>query len=233
MSLYAIGDLHLSLSSDKPMNVFGEKWNNHTEKISEGFSQITDEDTVVICGDLSWGMSLDECLCDFKFIDSLPGNKIILKGNHDYFWTTAKKINEFFKQNDISSIKILHNNSFEYNDIAICGTRGWIDETAAINGVESHDKKIMDREAIRLETSLKSSENKDKYVFLHYPPIYNGYFGNEILDILKKYEVKLCCYGHIHGLGLKYIFQGPYGYTDFKCVSADFINFKPVKLICD
>ena len=140
MALYAIGDLHLSLSKNKPMDIFGDKWSGHTEKLRRGFSGLTDDDVCVICGDISWGMGLDETKEDFLFIDLLPGKKIILKGNHDYWWTTAAKAKRFFSENGIDSIDILHNNFFEYGDYAICGTRGWFYEEE--KGGE-HDAKIM------------------------------------------------------------------------------------------
>ena len=155
MALYAIGDLHLSMSSDKPMDVFGARWENHIEKLREGFSALTEDDVCVLCGDLSWGMSIDDCLDDFRFIASLPGKKIVLKGNHDYWWTTRAKAERFFAENGIEGIEILNNNCVMYDEkTAICGTRGWFyeEETGA-----AHDQKIMEREIGRLETSRKSS----------------------------------------------------------------------------
>ena len=227
MALYVLGDMHLSLGSDKPMDIFGDKWKNHTEKLSQSFSALNEDDVTVLCGDLSWGMSLEESLSDFLFVNSLPGKKIILKGNHDYWWNTASKIKSFFGEHGIDSIEILHNNCFFYNEYALCGTRGWFYEEE--KGTE-HDKKIMRREIMRLEASLKAGGEKKKLVFLHYPPIYMNYRCPEILEILKKYEVRLCCYGHIHGRGTAYAFNGWSGGTEFKLVSADFIDFCPVKL---
>ena len=125
MALYAIGDTHLSLYKDKPMDIFGPRWENHTEKLKNGFSQLDNDDLCVICGDISWGMGMEETKDDFLFIDSLPGKKLILKGNHDYWWSTAAKARRFFEENGISSIDIIHNNSYEYGEYAICGTRGW------------------------------------------------------------------------------------------------------------
>ena len=143
MALYAIGDLHLALGRDKPMNVFGDVWENHTEKLKRGFSKLNDDDVCVLCGDLSWSMGLEDALEDFLFIDSLPGRKIILKGNHDYWWSTATKAKKFFAAHGIATIEILNNNSFEYGDHAVCGTRGWFYEEEKGDG---HDKKIMLRE---------------------------------------------------------------------------------------
>ena len=228
MSLYAIGDLHLSLGTDKPMDVFGGRWENYVEKIKEGFSTLNDDDLTVICGDISWGMSLDETLEDFKFIDRLPGRKIILKGNHDYWWTTATKAKKFFAENDITTIDILHNNCFKYENIALCGTRGWFYEESK---GDEHDKKIMNREIMRLDASLKAAGEVEKYVFLHYPPKYYNYECPEILELLRNYGVRRCIYGHIHGSGCAFAFNGMYGNAKFDLVSADYIQFEPKKLL--
>ena len=228
MSLYAIGDLHLSLGTDKPMDVFGGRWENYVEKIKEGFSALNDDDLTVICGDISWGMSMDETLEDFKFIDRLPGKKIILKGNHDYWWTTATKAKKFFAENDITTIDILHNNCFKYENIALCGTRGWFYEESKGN---EHDKKVMNREIMRLDASLKAAGEGEKYVFMHYPPKYYNYEYPEILELLRKYDVRRCIYGHIHGSGCAFAFNGMYGNAKFDLVSADYIQFEPKKLL--
>lgn len=227
MALYAIGDTHLSLAKDKPMDIFGEKWSNHAEKLKIGFSGLNEDDVCVICGDLSWGMGLEDTCEDFRFIDSLPGKKIILKGNHDYWWSTASKAKSFFAANGIGSIDILHNNFFPYGDYAICGTRGWFYEEE--KGGE-HDKKIMRRELMRLEASLIAAGERPKLVFLHYPPVFMKYECREILELFRQYEVRLCCYGHIHGKGCAQAFNGWRGCTEFKLVSADHVDFTPVKL---
>ena len=222
--LYAIGDLHLSFSNDKPMDVFGENWKDHAEKLKKGFSALTDEDVTVLCGDLSWAMGLEEALEDFRFIEALPGKKTILKGNHDYWWSTAKKKKKLFAENGIGSIEILHNNAFSYGDYAICGTRGWFFEEE--HGLE-HDRKIMRREVMRLEASLQAAGERDKLVFLHYPPVYQRYECPEILELLERYEVKKCFYGHIHGKGIAGAFNGWRGRTEFRIVSADAVGFAP------
>lgn len=227
MSLFAIGDLHLSLGSDKPMGVFGEKWENHAEKLAEGFSCVRHEDTVVLCGDLSWGMNLEQSLEDFRFIDALPGKKIILKGNHDFWWTTASKTKRFFAENRIGSIEILHNNCFFYEDLAICGTRGWFYEEESDS---THDRKIMLREIGRLATSLNAAGEREKLVFLHYPPIFQKYECPEILALLKEHGVPLCCYGHIHGKGCRLAFNGWRDGTEFKLLSADHLDFTPFQI---
>jgi hypothetical protein len=229
MSLYAIGDLHLSLAADKPMTVFGGRWENYVEKIKDGFSLLNDDDICVICGDITWSMDLEGAREDFAFIEALPGRKIILKGNHDYWWTTASKAYKFFEQNGFTTMDVLNNNFFPIGeDIAVCGTRGWFYEEESGT---AHDKKIMQRELGRLETSLKAAGERKKYVFLHYPPKYGSYECTEILDLLEKYEVPVCCAGHIHGPGLKQIFQGEYRGTEHYMVSADNIFFTPKKVI--
>ena len=227
MALYTIGDTHLSLSRDKPMDIFGEKWRDHAEKLKSGFSAVGQDDLTVICGDLSWGMGIEETKEDFLFIDALPGRKIILKGNHDYWWSTATKTRKFFEQNGISTIDILYNNCFDYGDYAICGTRGWFYEEEKGN---EHDAKIMHREIMRLETSLNAAGDRKKLVFLHYPPVFQNYRCEEILQLLKKHEVRLCCYGHIHGKGCNFAFNGWMDGTEFRLVSADFVDFTPVRL---
>ncbi len=228
MSLFAIGDLHLSFAGNKPMDVFGDRWENHAEKLLQGFSCVEEGDLTVLCGDLSWGMNFEEAREDFLFIDRLPGKKVILKGNHDYWWSTAAKARRFFAENGITSIDILHNNCYFYQDIAVCGTRGWFyeEETGA-----AHDKKIMLRELGRLETSLKAAGDREKLVFLHYPPIYQKYECPEILALLKEHGVRLCCYGHIHGKGCRLSFNGWRDGTEYRLISADHVNFTPVKIL--
>ena len=227
MALYTIGDLHLSLFKEKPMDIFGDNWRNHTEKLRASFSKLKEDDMTVLCGDLSWGMSLEETAPDFQFVDSLPGKKLILKGNHDYWWTTAAKTKRFFAEQGITTIDILHNNAFFWGDFALCGTRGWFYEEEKGG---AHDQKIMRREIMRLEASLKAAGDRTKIVFLHYPPIYGNYRCEEILSLLKEHRVPLCCYGHIHGKGCAWAFNGFHEGTQFKLVSADFVNFIPVRI---
>ena len=209
------------------MDIFGQSWREHDRKLRESFDLLNEDDLCVICGDISWGMGLEDCLQDFLFIDSLPGKKIILKGNHDYWWTTVKKINEFFAENGIDSIEILNNNSFRYNGISICGTRGWFfeEETGT-----AHDKKILARETGRLKSSLESAGEGEKLVFLHYPPIYRNYRCGEILELLKEYGIKHCYYGHIHGRGIPSAVNGWVEGCEYRLVSADALGFKPYKI---
>ena len=158
MALYAIGDLHLSLNSDKPMDIFGEKWHGYVDKIKAGFAPLGENDVTVLCGDLSWGMSLEESLADFQFIHALPGKKILMKGNHDYWWNTASKMQRFFDQHGLDSFEILHNNCLFYKDKALCGTRGWFYE---LDSEGTHNGKMLAREAGRLETSLQAAGDRE------------------------------------------------------------------------
>ena len=228
MALYAIGDTHLSLRSDKPMDVFGGGWTGYVDKLREGFAPVEDSDTVVLCGDLSWGMSLEEARDDFAFLNSeLPGEKWLLKGNHDYWWTTASKMNAFFAANGFTRLHILHNNCALYGDAALCGTRGWFFEE---NGTP-HWEKVFNRELIRLEASLKAAGEREKICFLHYPPLYRGYRCQEIIDLLERYQVRVCCYGHLHGASHRLAIEGVQGNVDYRLVSADFVGFRPKKIL--
>ena len=227
MSLFAIGDLHLSLDGSKSMSVFGGRWTDYQQKIERGFSLLTEEDVCVLCGDLVWGMTMEAAREDFLFISRLPGKKIILKGNHDYWWSTAAKAYRFFEENGMENMQILNNNCYEYREYAICGTRGWFFEEER---GDEHDRKIMLREVGRLEASLKAAGERKKLVFLHYPPIYQGYECPEILSLLEQYQVERCYYGHIHGKGHSAAFQGERNGTVFRMVSADYLDFYPLKV---
>ena len=229
MALYAIGDTHLSLASDKPMDVFGGRWDGYTDKLREGFqATVSQEDTVVVCGDVSWGMSLEEARADFAFLDALPGaRKLLLKGNHDYWWTTASKMKAFFEENGFATLDILHNNCHFYGETALCGTRGWFYEEDR----GGHSAKIFNRELIRLEASLKAAGEREKICFLHYPPLYQGYRCQEIIDLLEQYGVKTCCYGHLHGGSHRLAVTGKQGSVEYRLVAADYVGFTPVKLL--
>lgn len=227
MALYTIGDTHLSLGSSKPMDVFGGNWENYVEKLRDSLGQLKDEDTLVLCGDISWGMSLSEALPDFRFLDSLPGTKYILKGNHDYWWTTARKMTSFWEENGLTTLNLLHNNCAFYQGVALCGTRGWFfDEAQAIQETD----KVYRRELMRLEVSLQAAGEAPKLAFLHYPPKYQGYICQEIVDLLEKYRVQRCFYGHLHGPAHKLARQGMMNSIDYRLVSADYLNFIPEKI---
>lgn len=223
MNLFTISDLHLPLGANKPMDIFGG-WDNYVERLEKNWKKlVNDEDTVVIGGDISWATSLQEAKPDFEFINALPGNKIILKGNHDYWWGTANKINEFLTENKFDTIKILHNNCYSDGKIAICGTRGWI-----YDGTGTHDQKVILREAGRLETSIKLAKDLgvEPIVFLHYPPAYAEFTCDEILSVLHKYEIKNVYYGHIHGKGIYNIIDEYHG-IKLKLTACDGIDFTP------
>lgn len=228
MALYAIGDLHLSLGAQKPMDIFGGNWVGYMDKLKEGLSVIKPEDTTVLLGDLCWGLSLEESAPDFAWINEIPGRKIILKGNHDYWWSTASKFYKFCEANNFENQFILNNNHYEYDGWAICGTRGWFFEEERSG---EHDEKVFKRELLRLEASLKSAGELPKMVFLHYPPRYKGYQCDEILELLQKYEVRRCFYGHLHGPSHKLAMEGLWDGVEFRLVSADFLNFKPFTVI--
>lgn len=224
MALYAIGDLHLCLGAPKPMDIFGGAWIGYMDKLRDGLSCITENDTTVLLGDLSWALGLEDAKADFAWIDQIPGRKIILKGNHDYWWSTASKFYKFCEENGFSNQLILNNNHYEYEGFAICGTRGWFFEEERSG---AHDEKVFKRELIRLETSLKSAGDLPKMVFLHYPPRYKGYECKEILELLERYEVRRCFYGHLHGPSHGLAMEGLWDGVDFRLVSADKLNFKP------
>ncbi|MCD8146157.1 MAG: metallophosphoesterase [Clostridiales bacterium] len=227
MALYAIGDPHLSLSSPKSMEVFGGNWVGYVDKLLAGFQCVAPEDAVVFCGDLSWGMSLEESLRDFAFLDALPGGrKILLKGNHDYWWTTASKMNRFFQEHGFR-FELLHNNCLLYGDVALCGTRGWfLDEEKG-----GHNEKMLRREVMRLETSLLAAGDREKIVFLHYPPIYQGYRCPEILELLERYQVRQCYFAHLHGPSIRLAVEGNHNGTRFSLISADYLNFVPKRIL--
>lgn len=228
MALYSIGDLHLCLGAPKPMDVFGGAWVGYMEKLKQGLSVIRPEDTTVLCGDLSWALGLEAAKEDFAWIDQIPGRKIILKGNHDYWWSTASKFYKFCQDNQFSDQFILNNNFYEYEDWAICGTRGWFFEEERSG---QHDAKVFHRELLRLETSLKAAGDREKLVFLHYPPKYRGYECREIIDLLHQYQVRRCYYGHLHADSRKLAMEGVWDGVEYRLVSADHVNFCPVTVI--
>ncbi len=223
MAIYAISDLHLSFGTNKPMDIF-RGWDNHTQRIKANWQRlITENDTVVMPGDLSWGLKLEETLEDFKFLNSLPGKKIISKGNHDLWWGTKKKTEEFFKENDICSVELLYNNAIEVGEYAVCGTRGWFYDCA------ENDKKVLMREVGRLTASLGEAVklNKEPLVFLHYPPVYGEYVCREMLDVLVEYNIKTVYHGHIHGAGFNNAVK-QFENINFKLLSCDCVDFTPV-----
>lgn len=232
MSLYIIGDLHLAFNENKPMTIFGDNWKEHDVKIkNDWISKVEEEDTVLLPGDFSWSMHLKDTIKDFEYLNSLPGNKILLKGNHDYWWTTVTNMKNFLKENNFNNIDFLHNNCFLIEDKIICGTRGW---TLNLEETEN-SKKMIKREANRLELSIKQAinkfgENKEIIVCMHYPPIVNSnIIKNEttvFMEIMKKYNVKRCFYGHLHSTSIKEAVEGTIDGVDLKLVSSDGLDFK-------
>ena len=234
MSIFVIGDLHLSFNNPKPMDIFGENWSGHEEKIkSNWIENVKQDDLVVLTGDFSWETYLTDTKQDFNYLTNLPGKKLILKGNHDYWWTTVTSMRAFLKENNYTNIDFLYNNSYEFEDKIICGTRGWsiIDE--------SEDKRLINRELIRLEISLQDGINKygnDKelIVFMHYPPIIKSKVISEqemqFVELMKKYNVKRCYYGHLHGVSISEAIEGKVEGIEFKLVSADGLDFKLLKI---
>jgi len=227
MALYAIGDLHLSFGAEKPMDVFGGVWNGYVDKLREGLSVIGPEDTTVLLGDVSWALDLAGAREDFAFLSAIPGRKLLVKGNHDYWWTTAAKFGRFCAENGFDNMYLLHNNCHFYGETALCGTRGWFFEEEQ-TGL---DAKVYNRELIRLETSLRAAGEREKLCFLHYPPLYRGYACPEILALLEKYAVRRCYYGHLHGESHRLAVEGERNGTVFTLVSADYVNFKPLRIL--
>ena len=228
MALYTIGDTHLSLGSDKPMDVFGGKWKNYVEKIKDGWhGTVGPEDTVVLLGDISWALTFEQLLPDFALLESLPGRKIIIKGNHDYWWNTLTKLEAFMAQQGMRTISFLFNNAFRVGDISVSGTRGW-----DIFSATGHDDKIRRREAGRLRASLDHAVRLggEPVAFLHYPPVSERSGRDELLDTIRDYGVRRCYYGHIHSGGLGRAFQGERDGVAYRLVSADVVDFKPVRI---
>ncbi|MBR4546358.1 MAG: metallophosphoesterase [Oscillibacter sp.] len=226
MALYAIGDLHLSLGVDKSMEVFGSAWEQYVERISESLSRLRPEDTLILDGDTSWGMTLEQAEADFRFLDAFPGRKLLVKGNHDYWWGTVSKMRRFFDEKGFTTLDFIHNNCAFYGDAALCGTRGWFFEEER----KPHNEKMLRRETIRLEASLKAAGEHPILCFLHYPPLYTGYECPDILQLLERYHVRECCYGHLHGYAIRRRIEGTRNGTAFSLISADYLGFAPVKL---
>ena len=234
MAIFTIGDLHLSFNDDKPMSVFGENWEGYEDKIKKDWiEKVKENDLVVIPGDFSWSMYLENTYLDFSYINKLPGKKLLLKGNHDYWWSTLKKMRDYLEEKEFQNIDFIYNNAYEYENKIIVGTRGWSQSE------EKEDKKILDREKIRLELSITDGietygDEKEVIAFMHYPPIIkHNITENEPTDfirLMQKYNIKRCYYGHLHSTSIKEAVEGEYFGINFKLVSADGIEFKLVKI---
>lgn len=234
MSIYAIADLHLSFGENKPMDIFGKNWEKHEEKIKKDWmKKVKKEDYVLLPGDFSWSMYLEDSYEDFKYLNSLPGKKILLKGNHDYWWTTVTKMRRYLKENEFENIDFLYNNSYEIEGNIIVGTRGWVQSN------EEEDKKLVKRELLRLELSLqdgikKYGKTKPIIVIMHYPPITRHNIINniksEFIELMKKYNVQECIYGHLHGVAINEAIEGEIEGIKLKLVSSDSLDFKLTKI---
>ena len=226
MAIFTIADLHLSFNTNKPMNIFGTNWENYEEKIKKDWQEkVTEKDLVVLPGDFSWAMYLDETEKDFAYINSLPGKKILLKGNHDYWWSTVTSMRKYIKEKNFENIDFLINNSYEFEKKIIVGTRGW-----ALTE-DAEDKRLTQREVARLELSIKSGieqygTEKEIIAFMHYPPITKNNLNTEYIKILKKYNIKRCFYGHLHASAIQDAIEGNIDGIEFKLVSADGLDFK-------
>lgn len=227
MAIWAISDLHLSFGvKDKPMNVFGQNWDGYEEKIKLNWCEkINPEDTVILAGDFSWGMYIEETIPDFEFLEKLPGKKLMIKGNHDYWWETMNKMNKFKKSNNFEDIEFIHNNYFDADGVAVCGTRGW--EIGAEELEPELDKRVFEREKERLKRSLELAKNYREIIAVTH---YNIGVYEEYINILKNYNVKKCIYGHLHGKidreKINYIKDG----IEFICTSCDLIDFNPTRI---
>lgn len=230
MAIYVIADLHLSFSQDKPMSIFGENWEGHSDKIKNNWiSKVKQEDTVVLPGDFSWSMHLKDTYKDFEYLNMLPGKKLLLKGNHDYWWTTVTSMKKFLEENKFKNIDFMYNNSFLVEDKILTGTRGW-------NLLDTeNDSKMIKRENIRLKLAIEQGINqygkeKEIIAFMHYPPITKNNKTSEFIDTLKQYGIKECYYGHLHGKSHQDAIEGRIDGINFKLVSADYLNFDLIKI---
>lgn len=234
MSIYTIGDLHLSFKENKPMSIFGENWEGHEEKIKKDWlKKVKEEDLVILPGDFSWSMYLKDSNQDFKYLNELPGKKLLLKGNHDYWWTTVTSMRNFLQENQFENIDFIYNNAYEFENYIIAGTRGWSQTE------NPEDKRLLKREALRLELSIQNGikiygEDKPILLFMHYPPITHSnlfkHQTNELIQIMQKYKIKKCFYGHLHSTSIKEAVEGNHYGIDFKLVSADGLDFKLWKI---
>lgn len=225
MALYAIADLHLSLGEEKPMDIF-RGWDDYVARLEKNWrALVTLEDTVVVAGDVSWAMKLSDCKTDFAFLNALPGRKLLLKGNHDYWWTTRKKMEAYLEQEGFNSIGIIHNSAEVCGEYALCGTRGWF-----FDAEPDTDKKVLLREVGRLQMSIDAAKatGKQPIVFLHYPPVVYGAQCPELMEALRKNEITHCYYGHLHGPSIRRAVQSEVDGIRFRLVSCDAVNFTPV-----
>ena len=229
MSIYAISDLHLSFNTNKPMNIFG--WEDYEDKIKEDWKEkVTENDLVLLPGDFSWEMKLENTYKDFEFINLLPGKKILLKGNHDYWWNTLLKMERFLEENNLNNIFFLHNNSYKFENTIISGTRGW-----SLIEEDDENNRIRNREVLRLELSIndgikKYGKDKEIIVCMHYPPLSRNYMNTDFTKILEKYNVSKCIYGHLHGKTQEEGITGRINNVEYIMASCDYTDFKLIKI---
>ena len=231
MSLYAIGDLHFSTLVEKPMNIFGDKWEKHEEKIISSWKDnVKEDDVVLVLGDTSWGINLTEAKADLDIISNLCGNKIFIKGNHDYWWSSLSKINAVYESDDMNFIQ---NGYFTYGDYAICGSRGWLCPNEV--KFDSNDMKIYRREVLRLEMSIQSAIQNgcnNIIVITHYPPTNDKLEESLFTNLYEEYGVEKVIYGHLHGkesfkMGLKGVRNG----VEYILASCDYTDFNLIKIM--
>lgn len=227
--IYGIGDLHLDYTKKKSMDIFGEKWTNYEEKIFHNWKEVVKEDDLVLLpGDISWALKLEEAYYDLKRVNELPGYKIITKGNHDFWWQGPKKLKEL----GFEKIAFIQNNSYVFeNKIGIGGTRGWLSKDW--DDFTKKDERIFLRELNRLNMSLSSikKEVELKIVLLHYPPFNADFTPNEFVDLMVEHKVDICIYGHLHAEGHRFVVEKNIGGIEFHCVSSDYINFQPKRIL--
>lgn len=226
--IFAISDIHLGFSCKKPMNIFGSKWDNHEEKIYKNWQSIvSDDDVVLIAGDISWETYVSRAIADFDFINKLNGTKIITKGNHDYWWETLSKLKKFSDENNFNTIKFLHNTNIVFGDTVVCGTKGYPETEGIPSGEE--EKKLYSREILRLQNAVKDAKKtgaKRAIVMLHYPPGTD----TEFAKILKEANVDFCIYGHLHGGTFGAVTRGNVGGVEYRLTSCDYLNFCPIEI---
>lgn len=222
--IWSIGDLHFDYTKDKAMDIFGVNWINHEDKIIDFWeNNVSDNDLVLVPGDISWALKLEDGLVDLNRIDALPGMKCFVKGNHDYWWGTKAKL----EQLNLKSIHFIYNDAFKYKNYIICGTRGWIPKDSEI--FTDDDLKVFSRELNRLKLSLEYYKDRDEYdkiVIIHYPPFGYDRLPNEFLELMAEYKVKYCLYGHLHSEGHVYVVEGDFFDINVRCVSSDYLDFK-------
>lgn len=224
MHLFAIADTHLSLRTNKPMDIF-QGWSDYVQRLEANWRRlVSDDDVVVIPGDISWEMDLQKCKQDFAFLERLPGTKILMKGNHDYWWTTKRKMDAFIEENGLSTLKILFNNAYRFGDYTIVGTRGWFYDAEA-----DADKKVLLREKGRLQLSIDAGKalGGELICFLHYPPLSLNQSCEELLSVLRDEQIRRCYYGHLHGPSTSLAFIGDRDDIHFQLISADYLHFCP------